>query len=64
MAKAMRHTYSARVTWTGNKGQGTSAYDAYARDYDVACVGRPTLRGSADLCYLGDASRHNPELKQ
>ena len=61
MAKAMRHTYTARVTWTGNKGQGTTAYDAYARDYDVACAGRPTLRGSADLRYLGDADRHNPE---
>ena len=61
MAKAMRHTYTARVIWTGNKGQGTTAYDAYARDYDVACAGRPTLRGSADLRYLGDANRHNPE---
>ncbi len=61
MAKAMVHTYTARVTWTQNKEQGTPAYDAYARDYDVTCAGRPILRGSADLRYLGDASRHNPE---
>ena len=49
------------MTWTGNKGRGTSAYDAYARDYDVACAGKLTLRGSADLRYLGGANRHNPE---
>ena len=61
MVKAMRHTYATRVTWTGNKGRGTSAYGAYARDYDVACTGKPALRGSADLRYLGDADRHNPE---
>ena len=61
MAKEMRHTYTARVAWTGNKGQGTTAYDAYTRDYDIACPGRPTLRGSADLRYLGDAEQHNPE---
>ena len=30
------HTYSATVTWTGNKGEGTFVYDAYARDYDIA----------------------------
>ena len=30
MTTATQHTYSATVTWTGNKG------DAYARDYDIA----------------------------
>lgn len=59
---AREHTYSTVLTWTGNKGQGTSAYDAYARDYEVACAGKTTtIQGSADSRYMGDAERHNPE---
>ena len=58
---AKEHTYSTVLTWTGNKGQGTSAYDAYARDYEVACAGKTTIQGSADSRYMGDAERHNPE---
>ena len=55
------HIYSTVLTWTGNKGQGTSAYDAYARDYEVACAGKTMIQGSADSRYMGDAERHNPE---
>ena len=55
------HTYAAKVTWTGNAGEGTAAYRSYTRDYDIACAGRPVIRGSADPAYLGDARRHNPE---
>ena len=55
------HTYSATVTWTGNCGDGTSGYKAYARDHDIACPGKPVIRGSADPTYRGDAGRHNPE---
>lgn len=58
---AREHTYSTVLTWTGNKGEGTSAYDAYARDYEVACAGKTTIGGSADPHYRGDAERHNPE---
>ena len=58
---AREHSYEARVTWTGNLGQGTAGYKAYARDYDIACPGRPPLRGSADPVFRGDAGRHNPE---
>ena len=58
---AREHTYSTVLTWMGNKGQGTSAYDAYARDYEVAGAGKTTIRGSADSRYMGDAERHNPE---
>ena len=61
MTRAGWHTYSAAVTWICSKGEGTSAYGAYARDYDVTCEGRPTLRCSADPRYLGDAELHNPE---
>ena len=55
------HIYSTVLTWTGNRGQGTSAYDAYARDYEVACAGKAAIPGSADPHYKGDAERHNPE---
>ena len=55
------HTYAAKVIWTGNAGEGTAGYRSYTRDYDIACAGRPVIRGSADPAYLGDASRHNPE---
>ena len=55
------YRYAATVTWTGNWGEGTRAYNGYARHYDIACPGKPTVRGSADPAYLGDSDRHNPE---
>ena len=58
---AREHNYSATVTWTGNTGQGTAGYKSYTRDHDIACPGKPTIRGSADPAYRGDAGRHNPE---
>ena len=61
MTTTREHVYAATVTWTGNDGRGTAAYDSYARNYDIACAGKPPIRGSADPGYLGDGSRHNPE---
>ena len=55
------HIYAATVTWTGNTGQGTSAYEAYNRDYEISCAGKPAIQGSADATYRGDPTRHNPE---
>ena len=34
MAERVR-LYEANITWTGNRGQGTSAYTAYGRDHVV-----------------------------
>ena len=56
-----QHTYEVGVVWTGNLGNGSSTYRGYTRDYDIACMGKPVLKGSADPGYLGDAARHNPE---
>ncbi len=56
-----QHTYEAGVVWTGNLGNGSSTYRGYTRDYDIACEGKPVIKGSADPGYLGDAARHNPE---
>ena len=58
---AKEHTYSATVTWTGNRGEGTTDYRAYTRHYDIACNGKPVIKGSADPGYMGDAACHNPE---
>ena len=56
-----RHVYTAKLTWTGNCGEGTTHYQAFSRDYDIACEGKPIVKGSSDPNYLGDATRHNPE---
>jgi organic hydroperoxide reductase OsmC/OhrA len=53
--------YEANLTWTGNRGQGTSAYTAYGRDHVARAAGKPDLPMSADQAFLGDPARHNPE---
>jgi organic hydroperoxide reductase OsmC/OhrA len=53
--------YEATITWTGNRGQGTSAYTAYGRDHVARAAGKPDLPMSADQAFLGNPDRHNPE---
>jgi len=55
------HTYVVTVTWTGNRGTGTSAYRQYARAHDVLAPGKPTIPGSSDPAFQGDRTRYNPE---
>lgn len=55
------HQYEVQVTWTGNKGDGTSSYTAYARDFNVEAPGKAALAGSADPAFRGDPQRWNPE---
>ncbi|MEJ8641793.1 OsmC family protein [Streptomyces sp. NPDC020858] len=55
------HSYATRVTWTGNLGTGTSHFRAYSRAHEVAAGELPTILGSADPTFRGDASRWNPE---
>lgn len=55
------HTYVVTVTWTGNRGAGTSGYRAYARAHDVSAPGKPTIPGSSDPAFQGDRTRYNPE---
>jgi organic hydroperoxide reductase OsmC/OhrA len=59
--RAKTHTYSCTMTWTGNTGQGTSSYTAYARDHVYSAPGKPDVPGSSDPAFRGDASRYNPE---
>jgi organic hydroperoxide reductase OsmC/OhrA len=55
------HRYTTRVTWTGNRGTGTSDYRAYDRDHEIAAGDKPVIPGSSDPAFRGDAARWNPE---
>jgi organic hydroperoxide reductase OsmC/OhrA len=55
------HTYQVTVTWTGNRGEGTANYRAYARDHLIEAAGKPQIPGSADPTFHGDKTRWNPE---
>lgn len=56
------HTYDLALTWTGNRGSGTSGYRDYGRDVLARSDGRPDLELSADPPFRGDRARWNPEL--
>ncbi|KGA01551.1 peroxiredoxin [Cobetia amphilecti] len=56
-----RHQYSVELEWTGNCGDGTRHYTAYERDFVAHVSGKPSLEGSADRAFRGDAARWNPE---
>jgi organic hydroperoxide reductase OsmC/OhrA len=55
------HGYEVTVVWTGNRGQGTASYRAYARDHEVTADARPAIHGSSDPTFRGDPARWNPE---
>lgn len=55
------HTYDVTVSWTGNRGTGTSSYDDYARDTALTAGDKPAILGSADTAFRGDPARWNPE---
>ena len=57
------HRYDLTMTWTGNRGTGTSGYRDYGRDHVVGADGRPAIEGSADRVFHGDKTRWNPELE-
>ena len=55
------HRYWLEVTWTGDRGSGTSSYRAYNRDHEIRAAGKPAVPGSSDPAFRGDAARYNPE---
>src|SRR5688572_30298071 len=56
------HLYNLTVTWTGNRGSGTSDYRAYSRDHEIHCEGKAVrLPGSSDAAFRGDPARYSPE---
>jgi organic hydroperoxide reductase OsmC/OhrA len=58
---ARTHTYDVSVTWTGNRGSGTSGYRDFDRDHDITADGPPPIAGSSDPAFRGDVARWNPE---
>jgi len=57
----LEHHYSATVSWTGNRGTGTSGYRDYGRDHTASAEAKPEIAGSADPAFRGDRDRWNPE---
>ena len=57
----LEHHYAVTVSWSGNRGTGTSGYRDYGRDHDVRAVGKADIAGSSDPAFRGDAARWNPE---
>ncbi len=55
------HRYQVTVTWTGNRGEGTSSYRSYDRDHNVTAEHRVGIAGSSDPHFRGNPSRWNPE---
>jgi organic hydroperoxide reductase OsmC/OhrA len=56
-----QHDYTARVTWTGNRGDGTRSYRGYDRNWEVRTPGKPVIACSNDPLLGGDRGLHNPE---
>lgn len=55
------HKYNSQLTWTGNKGSGTSSYTSYGREFEVTIGNKPVLEGSSDPAFRGDITKYNPE---
>jgi organic hydroperoxide reductase OsmC/OhrA len=62
MTRTRIHNYETTVTWTGNRGTGTSGYRDYDRSCDLGAADRPAIPGSSDPLFRGDPARWNPEL--
>ena len=55
------HSYKLSISWTGNRGTGTSDYRSYSRDHIVSADGKPDIPASSDPAFRGDAAKYNPE---
>jgi organic hydroperoxide reductase OsmC/OhrA len=55
------HTYTSRIEWTGNTGEGTRTYKGYDRTWNIAVPGKPVIHCSNDPLLGGDPSLMNPE---
>jgi organic hydroperoxide reductase OsmC/OhrA len=55
------HSYNLTVTWTGNRGTGTSDYRAYDRNHTIRADNKVEIAGSSDPAFRGDRTKYNPE---
>ena len=56
-----QHHFAVGLEWTGNRGTGTSDYRSYGREHLVSAAGKPSIEGSSDRVFRGNAERWNPE---
>src|SRR5262245_31859443 len=54
------HHYQTRLVWTGGADK-TRPFGNHDRAYEVRSSGKPTIAGSSDAVFRGDARRWNPE---
>jgi len=56
------HHFTVSLTWTGNRGNGTSDYRAYGRDHEISASGKSVaIPASSTPVFRGDKDRYNPE---
>ena len=55
------HQYKSHLIWDGNRGEGTSSYGVYGRNYRMIVEGKPEIHGTADTAFRGEAEKWNPE---
>ena len=48
------HLYKLTTEWTGNRGNGTSSYTTYDRNYTVKVEHKNDLFCSSDPAFRGD----------
>ncbi len=54
------HHYRAHLVWTGGADK-TVSFRNHNRSYEINSQGKPSIPGSSDGVFRGDASRWNPE---
>lgn len=55
------HHYATLITWTGNKGTGTSSVKSYERGHTLEVAGKPVIPGTSEVSIQGNKTRYNPE---
>ncbi len=55
------HDYTARIAWTGNRGEGTRSYRGYDRSWSIVTPGKAEIACSNDPLLGGDPAKPNPE---
>jgi len=55
------HDFTARIIWTGDRGEGTRHYRGYDRTWRIATPGKAPIECSNDPMLGGDPSKPNPE---
>ena len=56
-----KHSYSAKIVWTGNIDNGTKSYQSYERSHTIHIKHKVDLLCSSDPAFRGEAHKHNPE---